>query len=208
MARLKEVYAKHIVPQMREQFGYKNPNQTPRLSKIVLNMGLGEAVANSKAIDGALADMALIAGQRPVVRRAKKSIANFKLREGMPIGVSVTLRREKMYEFLDRLVTVALPRVRDFRGISRTAFDGRGNYSLGITEQIIFPEIDIEKTTVRGLSIQFVTTAGTNEEGLALLEKFGFPFRKKSRPSTDGAESAAVAGAGADDTTASEITVH
>jgi large subunit ribosomal protein L5 len=186
MARLKELYKKEIIPQLQEKFSYKNTHQVPKLTKVVLNMGLGEAVQNSKAIDGALADLAKITGQQPVVRRAKKSIANFKLREGMPIGASVTLRREMMYEFLDRLVSVALPRVRDFRGVPRK-FDGRGNYSLGINEQIIFPEIDIEKTTVRGLSITLVTTAKTNEEGEALLERFGFPFRKKP-VSTESAE--------------------
>ncbi len=180
MARLKELYLKQIAPQITEERSYGNKHQVPRLTKIVVNMGLGEAVANSKVIDSAVDDLTKITGQKPVIRRAKKSIANFKLREGMPIGVSVTLRREMMYEFLDRLVTIALPRVRDFRGVSRTAFDGRGNYSLGIAEQIIFPEIDFEKTTIRGLNISFVTTAETNEEGLALLEKFGFPFRKKA----------------------------
>ncbi len=180
MARLKELYTKQIAPQLTEEHSYGNKHQTPKLTKIVVNMGLGEAVSNSKVIDVAVDDLTKITGQKPVIRRAKKSIANFKLREGMPIGVSVTLRREMMYEFLDRLVTIALPRVRDFRGVSRSAFDGRGNYSLGITEQIIFPEIDFEKTAIRGLNISFVTTAETNEEGLALLEKFGFPFRKKA----------------------------
>ncbi|MCB0323485.1 MAG: 50S ribosomal protein L5 [Bdellovibrionales bacterium] len=178
--RLKELYDGEIAPQLREQFEYANPYQVPKLVKIVLNMGVGEAVGNSKAIDSAVADLTKITGRKPVIRRAKKSIANFKLREGMPIGVSVTLRREAMYEFLDRLVNIALPRVRDFRGISRTAFDGRGNYSLGIAEQIIFPEIDMEKTTIRGLSITFVTTAKTNQEAEVLLEKFGFPFRKRA----------------------------
>lgn len=190
MARLKELYTKQIAPQITEELSYGNKHQVPRLTKIVVNMGLGEAVANSKVIDSAVDDLTKITGQKPVIRRAKKSIANFKLREGMPIGVSVTLRREMMYEFLDRLVTIALPRVRDFRGVSRTGFDGRGNYSLGIAEQIIFPEIDFEKTTIRGLNITFVTTAETNDEGLALLEKFGFPFRKKAGAAE--AEQAAV----------------
>ena len=140
--RLKELYDQEIVPELRKQFGYKNPMEVPRLVKVVLNMGLGEAVQNAKVVDAASADLARIAGQKPVVRRAKKSIANFKLREGMPIGASVTLRRERMFEFVDRLLSIALPRVRDFRGIPRNAFDGRGNYSVGIAEQIIFPEID------------------------------------------------------------------
>lgn len=180
MARMKEVYKKEAIPSLQEQFEYKNPYQVPKLVKVVLNMGIGEAVTNSKLIDTALNDLAAITGQKPVVRRAKKSIANFKLREGMPIGASVTLRRENMWEFVDRLVNIALPRVRDFRGISRTAFDGRGNYSLGIAEQIIFPEIDMEKTTIRGLSVTFVTTAKTDEEARLLLERLGFPFRKRT----------------------------
>ncbi len=181
MARLAEVYKTEITAKLKERFGYSNPMQIPKLEKIVLNMGIGEAVQNPKLIDTAVADMIAITGQKPVIRRAKKAIANFKLREGLPIGVSVTLRKEKMYEFLDRLVTVALPRVRDFRGISGTSFDGRGNYSFGLTEQIIFPEIDIEKTVLRGLSIVCVTTAKNNEEGKALLEEFGMPFRKKTK---------------------------
>ena len=150
----------------------------PSLQKIVVSMGVGrQAVQNSKAIDNAVNDLTLITGQKPVIRRAKKSIANFKLREGMPVGVCVTLRRQRMYEFVDRLVNIALPRVRDFKGISRRSFDGAGNYSLGIQEQMIFPEIDIEKSTLAGLNITFVTTAKSNEEGLALLEALGFPFR-------------------------------
>ena len=160
-------------------------------------MGVGEAVQNAKLIDAAAADMARIAGQKPVIRRARKSIANFKLREGLPIGVSVTLRGAQMYEFVDRLVSVALPRVRDFRGIPRNAFDGRGNYSLGLNEQIIFPEIDIEKSTVRGLSITFVTTANTNKEGEALLEYLGMPFRKRTEAQIAAAESAAAGRAAA-----------
>jgi len=177
-ARLQQTYRSEVIGKLQERFGYKNVNQVPRLEKIVLNMGVGEATTNSKAIDAAVADLTLISGQKPSIRRARKAIANFKLREGLPIGVAVTLRRDRMYEFLDRLVTVALPRVRDFRGVSKTAFDGRGNYSLGLTEQIIFPEIDMEKTEIRGLSITFVTTANTNEEAKALLEGFGFPFRQ------------------------------
>ena len=197
MARLQVTYKETIVPKLREQFGYKNINEVPRLVKVVLNMGVGEAVQNAKLIDAAAADMARIAGQKPVIRRARKSIANFKLREGLPIGVSVTLRGAQMYEFVDRLVSVALPRVRDFRGIPRNAFDGRGNYSLGLNEQIIFPEIDIEKSTVRGLSITFVTSANTNKEGEALLEYLGMPFRKRTEAQIAAAESAAAGRAAA-----------
>lgn len=197
MARLQVTYKETIVPKLREQFGYKNINEVPRLVKVVLNMGVGEAVQNAKLIDAAAADMARIAGQKPTIRRARKSIANFKLREGLPIGVSVTLRGAQMYEFVDRLVSVALPRVRDFRGIPRNAFDGRGNYSLGLNEQIIFPEIDIEKSTVRGLSITFVTTANTNKEGEALLEYLGMPFRKRTEAQIAAAESAAAGRAAA-----------
>lgn len=181
-ARFQETYIKEVAPKLKDRFNYTNPHQIPKLQKIVLNMGLGDAVQNPKLIESAVADMSSITGQKPVIRRAKKAIANFKLREGLPIGVSVTLRKEKMYEFLDRLITVALPRVRDFRGIPRNSFDGNGNYSMGIQEQIIFPEIDLEKTQLRGLSITFVTSAKTNDEGFALLEEFGFPFKKKSTP--------------------------
>lgn len=177
MARLEELYKETVSPKLREQFGFKNAHQIPRLEKVVVNIGLGEAVQNSKAVEGAMSDLMMIVGQKPVIRRARKSIANFKLREGMPIGVSVTLRRERMWEFVDRLVSIALPRVRDFRGISRKAFDGRGNYSLGLPEQIIFPEIDIDKSTIRGMGITFVTSAKTNEHSEALLEQLGFPFR-------------------------------
>lgn len=179
-ARLQETYNKDVIPKLKAKFNYTNPLRVPKLKKIVLNMGLGEAVQNPKLVESAVADMTSIAGQKPVIRKAKKAIANFKLREGLPIGVSVTLRKERMYEFLDRLITVALPRVRDFRGVPRNSFDGRGNYSMGINEQIIFPEIDLEKTQLRGLSITFVTSAETDEEGFALLEEFGFPFRKKT----------------------------
>lgn len=179
MTRLKEKYENTVVPSLKEKFGFANPTQIPRLEKVVLNMGIGEAVQNAKVLESALSDLTLIAGQKPVVRRAKKSIAAFKLREGMPIGASVTLRRQRMYEFVDRLISVALPRVRDFRGVSRKAFDGRGNYSLGIQEQIIFPEINLDKTQIRGLSVTFVTSAQTNAEGEALLESLGMPFRKQ-----------------------------
>ncbi|MDR2337466.1 MAG: 50S ribosomal protein L5 [Deltaproteobacteria bacterium] len=175
--RYKEIYDTKVVDALKQQFKYENVHQIPKIEKIVLNMGVGEAVQNAKAMEFAVNDMTLIAGQKPSVRKSKKSIANFKLREGLPIGVTVTLRGNRMYEFMDRLLTIALPRVRDFRGVSKSAFDGRGNYSLGINEQIIFPEIDIEKTTLRGLSVTFVTTAQNNEEGKALLTAFGFPFR-------------------------------
>ena len=178
MARLQETYKEQVVEKLKSRFGYKNRHQIPRFEKIVINMGVGEATQNQKAIEAAAADMTLITGQKPVLRRSKKAIANFKLREGLPIGVSVTLRKEKMWEFMDRFITIALPRVRDFRGIPKNSFDGRGNYSVGITEQIIFPEIDIEKSTVRGMSITVVTTANTDEEGKALLEYMGFPFRQ------------------------------
>ena len=178
MSSLKEVYEKDIIPALKETFGYANPMQVPALDKVVLNMGLGEAIQNSKIIDSAAADLALIAGQRPVVTKARKSIANFKLREGVPIGCMVTLRREKMYDFINRLINIALPRVRDFRGISGKAFDGHGNYSLGIKEHIIFPEIDYDKTdSIKGLNISIVTTAATDSEGRELLKLFGMPFR-------------------------------
>lgn len=178
MTTLKEMYEKEIVPGLRETFGYKNPMEVPRISKIVLNIGLGEAINNIKLLDSAAADLALIAGQKPVITKAKKSIAAFKLREGMPIGCMVTLRREKMYDFLQKLVNIALPRVRDFRGISGKAFDGRGNYSLGIREQIIFPEIDFDKTdSIKGLNVSIVTTAKTDKEGKELLRMFGMPFK-------------------------------
>jgi large subunit ribosomal protein L5 len=182
MVRFQETYKNEIIGKLKERFGYENPLQIPKLEKVVLNMGLGAATQNPKLIETAVQDLTAITGQKPVIRKAKKSIANFKLREGVPIGVSVTLRKHMMYEFVDRLVTIALPRVRDFRGIPRNSFDGNGNYSLGITEQIIFPEIDLEKTQLRGLSITFVTSAKTDDEGRALLEEFGFPFRKKPAP--------------------------
>jgi len=178
MSTLKEKYINEVVPKLKDTFHYKNGLQVPRLEKIVLNMGLGEAVRNPKIIESAVAEMTLIAGQKPVITRAKKPIANFKLRADLPIGCKVTLRREKMFDFLERLVNIALPRVRDFRGISGKAFDGRGNYSLGITEHIIFPEIDYDKTeSIKGLNITVVTTAKTDEEGKALLKFFGMPFK-------------------------------
>jgi len=178
MARLQEHYRKNVVGQLMERFGYENVMQVPRIEKITLNMGVGEAVSDRKVIEHAMNDLALISGQRPVVTRARKSIAGFKIRQGWPIGCKVTLRRERMYEFLDRLINVAIPRIRDFRGFSPKAFDGRGNYSLGVREQIIFPEIDYDKIdAIRGLDITITTTARTDEEARALLEAFDFPFR-------------------------------
>jgi large subunit ribosomal protein L5 len=178
MTRAKEVYLKEVVPQLMKSFGYKNRMQVPQLEKITLNMGLGEAVQNVKILDSAVEELSLIAGQKAVITRARRSIAAFKLREGMPIGVTVTLRRNRMMEFFDKLVNVALPRVRDFRGVSGKAFDGRGNYSLGIREQIIFPEINLDKIDkVKGLNISIVTTAKNDEEGKELLRLMGMPFR-------------------------------
>ena len=178
MTRAKEVYLKEVVPQLMKSFGYKNRMQVPQLEKITLNMGLGEAVQNVKILDSAVEELSLIAGQKAVITRARRSIAAFKLREGMPIGVTVTLRRNRMMEFFDKLVNVALPRVRDFRGVSGKAFDGRGNYSLGIREQIIFPEINLDKIDkVKGLNISIVTTAKNDEEGKELLRLLGMPFR-------------------------------
>jgi large subunit ribosomal protein L5 len=179
MARLKTYYEEVLKPQLRERFGYENPMQVPKLEKIVINMGVGEAVSDSKKINAAMDDLAKIAGQKPVVCRARKSVANFKLRKGMPIGCKVTLRRERMYEFLDRLVNIALPRVRDFRGLSPRSFDGRGNYAFGLREQIVFPEINYDEIDeIRGMDIIIHTTAGTDEEARALLEGFALPFRK------------------------------
>ena len=178
MARLKEAYLKRVVPAMTKEFGYTNPMAVPKVSKISVNIGLGEATGNSKLMDGAVNELSLIAGQRPVINKARKSIAAFKLREGMAIGCSVTLRGDRMYEFLDRLVSVTLPRVRDFRGVSSKSFDGRGNYTLGIKDQLIFPEIDynkVEKT--KGMNICITTSAKTDAEGLALLKHLGMPFR-------------------------------
>jgi large subunit ribosomal protein L5 len=178
MARLYDLYKEECVPAMMQEFRYKSPMQVPRLEKIVINMGLGEASQNIKILDSASAELAAITGQKPVITRARKSIAAFKLREGMPIGCMVTLRRERMFEFLDRLVNVALPRVRDFRGVSDKAFDGRGNYTLGIKEQIIFPEIDYDKIDkIKGMNITIVTTAKTDEEARFLLRRLGMPFR-------------------------------
>ena len=177
-ARLKDVYRNEIVPALTKQFGYKTRMQVPRISKVVLNMGVGEATADRKILDNAVADMTKISGQKPVVTKARKAIAGFKIREGYPIGCMVTLRQERMYEFLDRLVTVALPRVRDFRGISARGFDGRGNYNMGVKEQIIFPEIEYDKIdTIRGMNITITTTAKTDAEAKALLAAFKFPFR-------------------------------
>jgi large subunit ribosomal protein L5 len=178
MSQLKEIYEKEIVPKLLETFKYKNVMQVPRLSKIVLNMGLGEAIQNVKILETAAEELKVIAGQQPVITRGKKSIAAFKLREGMPIGCMVTLRQQRMFEFLQKLVNVALPRVRDFRGVSGKAFDGRGNYSLGIREHIIFPEIDYDKIDkIKGLNVSIVTTARNDEEGKELLRLLGMPFR-------------------------------
>jgi len=178
MIRLQEIYLKDVVPQLMKTYGYKNVMQVPKLEKIVLNMGLGEAVQNIKILDSAVEELALISGQKAVITKAKRSIAVYKLREGMPIGAMVTLRRKHMLEFFDKLVNIGLPRVRDFRGVSGKAFDGRGNYSLGIREQIIFPEINFDKIDkVKGLNISIVTTAKTDEEGKELLRLLGMPFR-------------------------------
>ena len=179
MARLKNFYHDTVVKQLREQFDYKNDMQIPRITKVTLNMGVGEAVADRKVMEHAVADMTKIAGQKPVVIKARKSVAGFKVREGWPVGCKVTLRREQMYEFLDRLINIAIPRIRDFRGMNPKGFDGRGNYNMGVREQIIFPEIDYDKIdTLRGLDITFTTTANTDEEGRALLAAFNFPFRR------------------------------
>jgi large subunit ribosomal protein L5 len=178
MARLKDFYKDTVVKSLTEQFGYKSPMQVPRIEKITLNMGVGEAVADKKVMENAVGDMEKIAGQKPIVTKAKKSVAAFKIRDDYPVGCKVTLRRERMYEFLDRLVTVAIPRIRDFRGISAKSFDGRGNYNMGIKEQIIFPEIEYDKIdALRGMNITITTTAKTDEEARALLSAFSFPFR-------------------------------
>ena len=178
MARLKEVYKKEVVPALIKQFGYKSAMEVPRLSKIVLNMGVGEAVADKKILDNAVGDMTKISGQKPVLTKAKKSIAIWKIRTGYPIGCMVTLRQDRMYEFMDRLVSIALPRVRDFRGLSGRAFDGRGNYSMGVKEQIIFPEIEYDKIdAIRGMNITIATTAKSDAEAKALLAAFKFPFK-------------------------------
>lgn len=178
MARLQEFYDTDVVPKMREKFHYGNPMQVPRLSKVIVNMGLGDAIENAKVLESAAEELGLITGQKPIVTKARKSISNFKLRAGVPIGVKVTLRRDRMYYFLDKLMGVALPRVRDFKGVSPRGFDGRGNYTLGIREQIIFPEINYDKIDkIRGMNITIVTTAGSDEEGLELLRLLGMPFR-------------------------------
>ena len=178
MARLQQFYRDTVINQLREQFGYGNIMEVPRITKITLNMGVGEAVADRKVMDHAVADMIRIAGQQPVVTKARKSVAGFKVREGWPIGCKVTLRRERMYEFLDRLISIAIPRIRDFRGLNGKAFDGRGNYNMGVTEQIIFPEIDYDKIdALRGMDISITTTAKTDEEAKALLQGFQFPFK-------------------------------
>ncbi|HEY9601459.1 MAG TPA: 50S ribosomal protein L5 [Allocoleopsis sp.] len=177
--RLKTVYQETIVPKLKEQFGYTNIHQVPKLVKISVNRGLGEASQNAKALESSLNEIATIAGQKPVVTRAKKAIAGFKIRQGMPVGIMVTLRSDRMYSFLDRLVNLALPRIRDFRGVSPKSFDGHGNYTLGIREQLIFPEVDYDSIDqIRGMDISIITTANTDEEGRALLKEFGMPFRE------------------------------
>lgn len=178
-ARLRQIYLKQVVPALTKEFGYKNPMAVPKVEKISVNIGLGEAAQNAKLMDGAVTELGQIAGQKPVVTKAKKSIAAFKLREGMSIGAMVTLRGDRMYEFLDRLVNVALPRVRDFRGVSRKSFDGRGNYTLGVKDQLIFPEIDYNKVEkIKGMNISIITTAKSDAEGVALLKHLGMPFRQ------------------------------
>ncbi len=180
MSRLKTYYQETIVPKLKEQFSYSNIHQVPKVTKIVINRGLGEASQNAKALESSLSELATISGQKPVVTRAKKAIAGFKIRQGMPVGAMVTLRGEKMYAFLDRLISLALPRIRDFRGVSPKSFDGRGNYSLGIKEQLIFPEIEYDSIDqIRGFDISIITTANTDEEGRALLKEMGMPFRNK-----------------------------
>lgn len=179
MTAFKQLYATKVVPQLQKEFGYKNVMEVPRITKITLNMGVGEATQDRKAIEGAVTDMTRISGQKPIVTKARKSVASFKVREGWPVGVKVTLRRERMYEFLERLVCVAIPRVRDFRGLNARSFDGRGNYSMGLKEQIVFPEIDYDQIdALRGMDITITTTARSDEEGRALLRAFNFPLRK------------------------------
>ncbi len=178
MATLKQRYEKEIVPKLKEQFGYTNIHQVPKLVKVTVNRGLGEASQNAKALESSLSEIAVITGQKPVVTRSKKAIAGFKIREGMPVGMAVTLRRERMYAFVDRLLNLALPRIRDFRGVNPKSFDGRGNYTLGVREQLIFPEVSYDKIDqIRGMDISIVTTAMTDEEGRALLKEMGMPFR-------------------------------
>lgn len=179
MNRLKEKFVSEITPSLMEKFNYDSVMEVPKVEKIVINMGVGDAVSNAKNLDKAVEELALISGQKPIITKAKKSIAGFRLREGMPIGAKVTLRGERMYEFLDKLVSVSLPRVRDFRGVSKSAFDGRGNYTLGVKEQLIFPEIDYDRVSkIRGMDIVIVTTANTDEEARELLTQFGMPFQK------------------------------
>jgi large subunit ribosomal protein L5 len=179
MGTFKDKYFREIIPQLKEEFGYKNNLQVPKISKIVINMGVGEAVQNVKTLDFSESDLTAISGQKPVITRAKKSIAGFKLRKGMPIGCKVTLRRDRMYDFLEKVMNVALPRIRDFKGVSSTAFDGRGNYNLGLKEQVIFPEINYDKIDkIRGMDICIVTTAKSDEEAKSLLQRFGMPFKK------------------------------
>jgi large subunit ribosomal protein L5 len=181
MINIKESYQQDVVPQLKKQFGYTNDLQVPRLEKVVINMGLGEATANAKAIDSGVKDLVTVTGQKPIVNRARKSIATFKVRQGQPVGASVTLRGRRMYDFLAKLIHIALPRIRDFRGLSPKSFDGRGNYSLGVKEQLIFPEINYEQVdAVRGMDIAIVTTARTDQEGQALLAALGMPFKKTS----------------------------
>ena len=179
MARLKQIYREKIVPELQQSLGLTNPMMVPKITKITVNMGVGEAVADRKVVDAAAADLAKITGQKPLITKSKKAIASFKLREGLPIGCKVTLRGARMYEFLDRLISVAMPRIRDFRGVSGRAFDGRGNYTLGVKEQIMFPEIQYDQIDqIRGMDITITTTAGSDDRGRALLEAFNFPFRK------------------------------
>jgi len=180
MSRLQEYYKETVVPQLQEKFNYSNIMEVPRVTKVTLNMGVGEAVGDKKVMDRAVGDMTAIAGQKPIVTNARRSVASFKIRDGWPVGCKVTLRRERMFEFLDRLVNIAIPRIRDFRGLNRRSFDGRGNYSMGVKEQIMFPEIDYDQIdAIRGMDITITTTAKTDEEALALLQAFNFPFREK-----------------------------
>ena len=180
MSRLQTYYKETVVPELTKQFNYKNIMEVPKITKITLNMGVGEAVGDKKVMERAVGDMTAIAGQKPIVRLARKSVASFKIRDGWPVGCKVTLRRERMYEFMDRLVNVSIPRIRDFRGLNRKSFDGRGNFSMGVKEQIMFPEIDYDKIdTIRGMDITITTTAKTDDEARALLKAFNFPFREK-----------------------------
>ena len=180
MSRLQTYYKETVVPQLQKEFGYKNVMQVPKITKVTLNMGVGEAVGDKKVMDRAVGDMTAIAGQKPIVNLARKSVASFKIRDGWPVGCKVTLRRERMYEFLDRLVNISIPRIRDFRGLSRKSFDGRGNFSMGVKEQIMFPEIDYDQIdTIRGMDITITTTAKNDEEAMALLKAFNFPFRER-----------------------------